>query len=72
MNEIDPRVERLVRECIGRIRGRFMYEEDEAIDVIQAVIAKTPRRKGKSGYIKSADMPANQPWKPGDPKPEHA
>lgn len=69
MNEVDPRVERLVRECIGRIRGRFMYEEAEAIDAIRAVIGKPQKRR--SDYKTSAETMA-KPWKPGDPKPGHA
>lgn len=68
--QVDPRVERLVRECIGRIRGRFMYEEGEAIDAIRLVLGK-PTPKRRDGYISDAETRA-KPWKPGDPKPRHA
>jgi hypothetical protein len=67
MNDVDTRVERLVRECIGRIRGRFLYSEDEAKAAIRTVLKKKPARR--SGYIASAETLA-APWKPGDPKPE--
>ncbi len=67
MKDVHPNAERLVRECIGRLRGRLMYSEQEAIDAIQAVIAK-PVRQANNGYI-ATDANKAAPWKPGDPKP---
>jgi len=67
---VGPQVERVVRECIGRIRGKFMYTEAEAIAAIRAVLAKPVSRKN-NGYIASAET-MQQPWKPGDPKPGDA
>lgn len=69
MREIDPRVERLVRECIGRIRGRFLYTEEEALEAMGLVLKKPVPRKN-NGYIATADSAPRKPWKPGDPKPE--
>lgn len=69
-NSIDPRAERLVRECIGRLKGRFMYSEDEARSTIEAVLAKPVPRKN-NGYIATAQMQPSQPYRPGiDPKPK--
>jgi hypothetical protein len=66
---IDPRAERLVRECIGRLQGRFMYSETEARDTIAAVLAKPVPRKN-NGYIATEAVQA-QPYRPGiDPKPK--
>lgn len=69
--EVHPRVERIMRECIGRIRGKFMYTETEAVAAIRAVLAKPVRRKN-NGYIASGDAPNGKPWNPGDPKPGHS
>jgi hypothetical protein len=73
-NDIDNRVEHLVRECVGRIRGRFLYEPEEALSAVDTAVKKLraefakPKRRG--GYIKTSELSSNEPWKPGDPKPE--
>ena len=59
---VDNRIERLVREVIGRIVGRFSYTEEEAIDAIRTVLA-TPVKTRRDYSLKP------EPWKPGEPKP---
>ena len=59
---VDNRIERLVREVIGRIVGRFSYTEAEAIDAVRTVLA-TPVKTSRDYAFKP------EPWKPGEPKP---
>lgn len=63
-------VERLTRELVGRIRGKFMFDEEEAIAEIRRALAKPVSRKN-NGYIATSDT-QHKPWTPGDPKPGSA
>lgn len=68
---VDPRARKLVLECVGRLRGRFLYSEEEAIDTVRAVLATPISPPKNNSYQYTADL-KGKPWKPGDPKPTRA
>lgn len=45
--DVHPKVEREIRDCIGRIQGKFLWNEQEAIDAIRAVVSRPAPKKIK-------------------------
>lgn len=59
---IDPHVETVAREAVGRLIARHCYTAGEAVDELRRALSNKQRFYGPGQ--------AGQPWRPGDPKPE--
>lgn len=46
--DVHPKIEREVRDCIGRIQGKYLFNEQEAIDAIRAIVSRPAPKKIKA------------------------
>ena len=60
-DRVDHHVETIAREAISKLIARHCYTPGEAVDELRRALSDKQRFYGQH---------KQQPWKPGDPKPE--